>query len=230
MAKAAQSTQSFVIIDTIRDGIVVLKGGGMRAIIKCSSINFALKSQDEQDAIIYQYQNFLNSLDFSIQIFVNSRFLNIDDYIETLEKRQENQQNDLLRIQTTEYIGFIKDFVETTNIISTDFYVTVPFEMREAMGVSKIDGNGKNGGGGGIGGIFSAFFGSKKVMTMDKQRFMSYKNQLMQRVEFVKTGLHRFGVTTKELPTEELIIFLWNLYNPQNLQKRTLMKNIFEQY
>ena len=215
----AQSTQSFVKIDQIREDTVLLKGGGMRAVIKCSSLNFSLKSQDEQDAIIMEFQNFLNSLDFYIQIFINSRFLNIDDYIETLKEKEAEQENDLLRIQTTEYINFIKDFVASTNVISTDFYVIVPFELAEAAG--------KTGGGGGI----LSFLGFGKAPSkMEKKQFLHFKNQLFQRVEFIRAGLHRFGLTTKILSTEELIMLYWNLYNPQNLQKRTLMKSIFEKY
>ena len=214
----AQSTQSFVKIDQIRDGVVLLKGGGMRAVIKCSSLNLALKSQDEQDAVIMEFQNFLNSLDFYIQIFINARFLNIDDYIETLKEKQAEQENELLRIQTEEYINFIKDFVASTNIISTDFYAIVPFELAEAAG--------KTGGGGPL-----SFFGvGKAPAKMEKKQFMHYKNQLSQRVEFIKAGLHRFGLTTKILSTEQLIMLYWNMYNPQNLQKRTLMKSVFEKY
>jgi len=220
MATSAKSTQSFTIIDQIRDGVVIIKGSGMRALIKCSSINFALKSQGEQDAIIFSFQNFLNSLDFSIQIFINSRFLNIDDYIDILKEKEQEQQNDLLRIQTAEYINFIKDFIETTNTVSTDFYVVVPLEILEASGAP----------GGAGGGILSKFEFWKKPATMGKKQFYHYKNQLMQRVEFIKTGLHRLGITTRELSTEELIMLYWNLYNPQNLQKRTLMKSIFEKY
>jgi len=214
----AQSTQSLVLIDQIRDGVVILKKGGLRALIKCSSINLSLKARDEQDAIIFEFQNFLNSLDFSIQIFINSRFLNIDDYIEMLKEKEREQSNDLLRIQTAEYITFIKDFVESTNIVSTDFYVVVPFELAEALG----KGSG--------GGILSLFGMGKKPGAMDVKQFLHFKNQLTQRVEFVRTGLHRMGITTKILPTDELIMLYWNLYNPQNLQKRTLMKSIFEKY
>jgi len=221
MARAAKSTQSFVRIDQIRDGVVLIKGGGMRALMKCSSINFALKSQEEQTAIIYEFQNFLNSLDFSIQIFINSRFLNIDDYIDTLKKKGDEQQNDLLRIQIAEYINFIKEFVETTNIVSTDFYVVVSFEVAEALTAANS----------GLAASMLSIFGlGKKHTTMEKKKFLHYKNQLTQRVEFVKAGLYRLGITTKELSTEELIMLYWNLYNPQNLQKRSLMKGIFEKY
>ena len=214
----AQSTQSFVKIDQIREGVVLLKGGGMRAVVRCSSLNFALKSQDEQDALIFEFQNFLNSLDFYVQIFINSRFLNIDDYVETLKEKEAEQANDLLRIQTTEYINFIKDFVANTNIVSTDFYVVVPFELVEAAG--------KTGGGG-----LLSFFGlARAPAKMEKKQFLHFKNQLSQRVEFIRAGLHRLGLTTKILPTDELIMLYWNLYNPQNLQKRTLMKSIFEKF
>ncbi|MFY9457543.1 MAG: hypothetical protein WAP23_01250 [Candidatus Spechtbacterales bacterium] len=219
MARGAQSTQSFVKIDQIREGVVLLKGGGIRALLKCSSLNFSLKSQDEQDAIIFEFQNFLNSLDFYIQIFVNSRFLNIDDYIETLKAKEAEQENDLLRIQTQEYISFIKDFVASTNIVSTDFYVTIPFEISEAAGKT-----------GGAGGLLSFLGLGKAPAKMARTQFLHYKNQLLQRVEFIRTGLHRFGLTTKILSTEELIMLYWNMYNPQNLQKRTLMKSVFEKY
>ena len=137
-----------------------------------------------------------------------------------LQEKEREQLNDLLRIQTAEYITFIKDFVESTNIVSTDFYVVVPFELAEALGKT----------GSGAGGILSMFGMGKKPGAMDAKQFLHFKNQLMQRVEFVRTGLHRMGLTTKILPTEELIMLYWNLYNPQNLQKRTLMKSIFEKY
>jgi hypothetical protein len=221
MAKAAQSTQSFVQVEQMRDEVLLLKGGGLRALLKCSSLNFALKSGDEQDALIFEFQNFLNSLDFSIQIFVNARFLNIDDYIATLKVKEKEQQNDLLRIQTAEYINFIKDFVETTSIVSTDFYVVIPFEKAEAVGKTEAAGGG---------GILSFLGLGKAPAKMTRQEFLHYKGQLLQRVEFVKTGLHRLGITTELLPTEELIILFWNLYNPMNLQKRTLMKSVFEKY
>lgn len=222
MARTGQSTQSFVLVEQMRDEVLLLKGGGLRALLKCSSLNFALKSGDEQDALIFEFQNFLNSLDFSVQIFINSRFLNIDDYIATLKMKEKEQQNDLLRIQTAEYINFIKDFVETTSIVSTDFYVVIPFERAEAVGKTEA--------GGGAGGLLSFLGLGKAPAKMGRQEFLHYKNQLLQRVEFVKTGLSRLGITTKLLPTEELIMLFWNLYNPMNLQKRTLMKSVFEKY
>lgn len=219
MATAAQSAQSFVLIDQVRDGVVIIKGSGLRALLECSSINFALKSQDEQDAIIFEFQNFLNSLDFPIQIFINSRFLNIDDYIEMLTEKQEKQENDLLRIQTAEYINFIRDFAETTNIVSTDFYVVVPFNISESAG-KMAEG----------GGVLSFLGLGKAPSKMEEKEFLHYHNQMMQRVEFVRTGLHRMSIITKLLTTEELVMLFWNLYNPQNLQKRTLMKSVFETY
>ena len=120
-------------IDAIRDGVAILKGGALRGVLRVSSINFALKSEDEQNAVIFAFQNFLNSLDFEIQIFVSSRFLNIDDYLASLEEIENKQQNELLRIQTQEYRKFVKEFVESANIVSTDFFVVVPFSLYEAQ-------------------------------------------------------------------------------------------------
>ena len=211
MADPKTSTQNVVKIDALRDNVVILKDRAMRALLRVSSINFALKSQDEQDAIIYEFQNFLNSLDFPVQIFVNSRFLNIEDYIEKLEEIERDQENELLRIQTQEYIKFIKDFVESATIVSTDFFVVVPLAIHEAQP--------EGAGGGGLAHL-SALFGlgaAARPATMAPAQFAHYHGQLMQRVDFVAAGLHRMGLITKMMRTEEPISLFFKLYNPPEL-------------
>ena len=123
----SKSTQDFVPISEVRDGVVMLKDGGLRAILLASSINFALKSEDEQTAFIVQFQNFLNSLDFSVQIFVQSRMLDIRPYVATLEAAYKEQLDDLMRIQIREYIEFVKSFTEAANIMTKNFFVVVPY-------------------------------------------------------------------------------------------------------
>ena len=127
MSPATSATQEFVPIKEVRDGIVILKDGGMRAILLCSSLNFALKSEDERNAILLQFQDFLNSLDFSIEILVQSRKLDIRPYLALLEDRETKQENNLLKIQVREYIEFIKNFTESTNIITKHFFIVVPY-------------------------------------------------------------------------------------------------------
>src|SRR5882672_670825 len=122
-----KSTQDFVPVAEVRDGIVVLKDGTLRAILLASSINFALKSEDEQTAFIVQFQNFLNSLDFSCQIFVQSRMLDIRPYVATLEAAYKKQLDDLMRVQIREYIEFVKSFTEAANIMTKNFFVVVPY-------------------------------------------------------------------------------------------------------
>src|SRR6266404_7467895 len=124
---SSRSTQEFVPIAEVRDGIVVLKDGTLRAILLASSINFALKSEDEQTAFIVQFQNFLNSLDFTVQILVQSRMLDIRPYVATLEAAYKEQLDDLMRIQIREYIKFIKSFTEAANIMTKNFFVVVPY-------------------------------------------------------------------------------------------------------
>src|SRR3989344_5103127 len=131
MATASKATQEFVPIKEIRDGIVVLKDGSMRAVLLASSVNFALKSADEQQAIILQFQNFLNSLAFSIQICIQSRELDIRPYIALLEGRYKSEVSDLMKIQIREYIKFVKSFVEQTNIMTKTFFVVIPFSSTQ---------------------------------------------------------------------------------------------------
>src|ERR1700691_3692725 len=139
-AASTRSTQDFEPVSEVRDGVVVLKDGGLRAILLASSINFALKSEDEQTAFIVQFQNFLNSLDFSCQIFVQSRMLDIRPYIATLETQFKEQLDDLMRIQIREYIEFIKSFTEAANIMTKNFFVIVPYSPSIASGKGGIAG------------------------------------------------------------------------------------------
>lgn len=200
MAKInAKATQDLVPIEEIRDGVVVLKDGGLRMVLLASSINFALKSYDEQTAILLQYQNFLNSLDFSIQIMVNSRELDIRPYITTLEERLKEQTTELLKIQVREYIEFIKSFVESTDIMTKRFFVVVPYDP-PAIGAIEAP-------------SWIPFI-KKQTAHTEQTTFEENKNQLEQRVNVVRSGLNSIGVRLANLGTEELVELYFKLFNP----------------
>ncbi len=206
------STQKYVDVEEIRDGVLILKTGALRAVLLVSSINFDLKSSDEQDAIISQYQNFLNSLDFPVQIVVQSRRFNIDPYIELLKEKEVQQANELLRFQMKEYQGFIKNLTEISNIMSKFFYVVIPFSPVENV----------------QGGFFQKMgdiFNQKKTAGLKNEIFDTYRTQLMQRVEHVVAGLSPMGIRATALQTEELIELLYNSYNP-SLFASTIVKNV----
>lgn len=197
-----KATQDFVPIREVRDGVIVLRDGGLRAILLASSINFALKSEDEQTAFIVQFQNFLNSLDFTCQIFVQSRMLDIRPYIATLEVQYKKQMDDLMRIQIREYIGFIKNFTEAANIMTKNFFVVVPYSPAV---ISKE--------GGGL--LSNLPFGPKKTSAEEANRtFEEQVTQLEQRIAIVQQGLVRTGVRTVQLGTEEAIELLYKMFNP----------------
>jgi hypothetical protein len=208
MATASKTTQEFVPIQEIRDGVIILKNGGMRSVVLASSLNFALKSQDEQASILMQFQNFLNSLDFSIQIFIQSKKLDIRPYIALLEDRYKEQVGELMKIQVREYIEFVKTFVENTNIMSKSFFVVVPYDPIPAS----LSNNpltrilpGKN-------------KGKSEKETADSQ-FREYRSQLDQRVSVVEQGLVRCGIRTAELGTEEVVELYYKLFNPGETEK-----------
>lgn len=204
---AGAPAQQFLAIDAIREDVIVLKDGGLRVILMCSSFNFALKSSDEQDAVIFQYQNFLNALDFPIQFAVHSRRLNIEPYLESLAERQRDEESELLKIQISEYREFIKTFVAATNIMSKTFYVIVPFTP---VALQKR---------GFISHAFSLLGMGKKNGAMDARAFEERKRQLWQRADTVTEGLQRFGIRSVPLNTEELIELFYGLYNPTEFEK-----------
>ena len=200
MATSTPAAQQFVPLREVRDGIVLMKDGGMRAILMASSINFALKSEDEQQAILGQFQAFLNTLDFSLQIYVQSRELDIKPYLELLRAREPGQDNDLMRVQLREYIGFIEHFTIETDIMTKSFFVVISYAP---SGVRLT---------GGLGGIWR---GKRADTTaLEQTRFEEDRTQLEQRVAVVEEGLNRIGVRTVLLGTSEIIELFYHLFNP----------------
>lgn len=205
----AKATQDFVPIKEVRDGVVLLKDGSMRMLLMASSINFALKSQDEQNAIILQFQNFLNSLNFSVQIFVQSRRLDIRPYIALLENRLKEQTSELLKLQTREYILFIKTFTDSTSIMTKTFYIVVPYSpsIITTKGASGLLG------------------GNKGETDKDKlSDFQEHRTQLEQRSSVVEQGISRCGIRVVQLGTEELIEVYYKLFNPGEMDKPVVSK------
>jgi hypothetical protein len=198
------ATQEFVPIDDVRDGIVILKDGGMRGMLMASSINFALKSDDERQAILLQFQDFLNSLDFSIQIVAQSRRLDIRPYIALLEGRYKEQTNDLMKIQIEQYMAFIKSFTESTSIMTKNFFIVVPYDAAIISTKSSF---------------MSNFGGKKQSEETKEENFEERKNQLEQRMGVVEQGLSRCGVRVAKLGTDEVVELFYKIFNPGESEK-----------
>jgi hypothetical protein len=199
--EAGKAAQQFVDISEIKDDVVVLKNGALRAVLMVSSINFDLKSTDEQEAIVAAYQNFLNSLDFPLQILVNSRRLDINPYIELLDEKEKEQNNELLRFQISEYRNFIKNLVNTSNIMTKTFYVIVPFAFTEGKKEGFVD-------------RIKVALNPKQAILEKGMEFENFKNQLWQRVDHIIAGLEGTGIRMIPLKTPELIELYYNAYNP----------------
>ncbi len=195
---AEVTTQQFLEIEQIKEGVLILKNKSLRGIIMVSSLNFALKSEDEQAAIIYQFQNFLNSLDFSVEIVIHSRKINITGYLDKLKELEAKQENELLKIQIKEYYNFIKNLITGGSIMSKSFFVVVPFTLIELPGMETTKGVIKKG----------------RVPSLTEDQFQRAKTQLWQRMEFVVLGLRRCGLQCVPLNTSELIELFWSLYHP----------------
>lgn len=208
MALNAKATQDFVPIKEIRDGIAVLKNGDLRAIVLANSVNLSLKSSDEQTATILQFQNFLNTLDFSIQISAQSRRLDIRPYLLSLEERMKVQNEPLLKIQTKEYIDFIRNFTETVSIMTKSFFVVVPYTnnvLRQSSDISSF---------------FNRFFGKNKEEEKKKDQidFEEKRSQLEERVGVIQQGLSRCGIKSAQLGTEEMVEVFYKVFNPGELE------------
>jgi len=211
MAVKSKSAQSFVPIKEIKDGVAILKDGSMRMVLMTSSVNFALKSEDEQTGLLLQFQNFLNSLEFTTQIVIQSRRLDIKPYLATLQERVKEQLNDLMRIQTEEYIEFVRSFTESTNVMTKTFLIVVPYSPKSLVNTKK--------------GLTDKFLPKK-----DKQKtkpesdlnleiFEEARSQLEQRANVIKQGLARVGIRAVPLGTEEIVELYYKIFNPSDTQR-----------
>jgi hypothetical protein len=206
MALNARATQEFVPIKEVRDGVIVLKNGELRAIVLANSTNLSLKSADEQRATILQFQSFLNTLDFPVQISVQSRKLDIRPYLLLLDNRMKVQNEPLLKLQTREYIEFIRNFTETVNIMTKSFFIVVPYTQATLRSDSDI-----------LGSLFSKK-STKEKLSAEKIDFEEKRSQLDQRVSVIEQGLSSCGIKTAQLGTEEIIEVFYKVFNPGELE------------
>ena len=199
--KGKSATQNFLDILEVKDDTIIMKSGALRSVVAVSAINYDLKSSDEQDAIVMNYQNFLNSLDFPIQIIVSSRRINLDKYLDFLNLKEKEQPSELLKFQISEYKNFISKMISVSNIMEKNFYIIVPFSPIE---------NKKSG-------FFSnllTIFNPQKRLANESSSFNANREQLFQRVDHIVAGLSGIGLKLIPLKSQELIELLFKSYNP----------------
>jgi len=202
--KTAASTQKYLPFKAVKEGVVLMKDGSARAVLMVNSINFNLKSQDEQNALLESYQSFLNSLGFPIQIVVQSRILDLDNYLNNLDTISRGQSNELLQLQTKEYTAFVRELIGVANIMSKTFYVVVSY----APGLE-------------IAGNFISRLFHKRLIT-PSGKFQEAKDELKRRAGLVANGLAPLGLNSALLNTEELIDLLYSTYNPDTARRQKL--------
>lgn len=202
--KVEASTQAYLPISEVKEGVVAMKDTSLRAVIIVSSLNFALKSDQEKDAIIVSFQDFLNSLDFPIQILATSRKLNLDNYLGEISKLSEGQKNPLLKIQTDEYLSFLNELLTYSNIMEKRFFVVVPY-YPAGVDISK--------------GLPNPF---AKKEDVPKTSFDDGKRMLSERVESVIAGLSSVGLRCVALGTEDLLELYYTIYNPDTAKSEKI--------
>lgn len=201
MAKINESTQKYLDIAGIKEGTVVMKDGTLRSLVMVSSINFALKSDDEQNAIVAAYVSFLNNISFPLQIVIQSRELNIENYLADLRQREKAQVNELLKMHTAEYINYIEELINLGKIMTKRFYVIVPY--------NPVSDSRK--------GFFSRLteaINPANVVQMERERFLKLRHELSRRVDNVIGGLNSVGLNAVEMDTQSIVDLFYSTYNP----------------
>lgn len=201
--KPGQPTQRFLDIAEIREDVIVMKDGTLRAVLMVSSINFALKSEDEQQAIIQGYMQFLNGLEHPLQVVIQSRRMNIDGYMDRLKQQEETIANELLKTQIRDYMSFVKELVELGEIMQKRFFVVVPYDP--------LEGNEK---GKGFMTKLSAAISPAKIVKLNDKKFHERRDSLLQRASTVAGGLSSMGLQVAMLDTQGLIELYYTSYNP----------------
>lgn len=209
-SKPRQSTQMFLDIAEIKNDTVILKDGTLRAVTMVSSINFALKSEEEQEAIVSGYVTFLNYLDFPIQIMIQSRRLDIENYLKRLEEAERDLTNDLLKMQINDYKAYIKELIELGDIMTKNFFIVVPFSPTEARSS-------------GFFGRLASALSPTKIIQLKDEKLNKFLHELGQRVEHVRMNISSLGLKTVRLDTQSLIELYYNVYNPIVSQNQKLI-------
>ena len=195
MSVKSKPAQEFVNIQDVRDGVAILKDGRMIMVLMVSTMNFALKSEDEKGATLLQFQTFLNSLEFTTQIYIQSRRLDIKPYLNMLRERLKDDMSSLMRIQVEEYITFIKNFTDNSNIMTKTFFIVIPFST--ALGAN-----------------LAATVGNTAQNEKRAERFQNARTQLEQRANIIKQGLTRTGLRVMPLGTDEIVELYYRIFNP----------------
>jgi len=203
------STQKYLDIAEIRDDMVVLRDGTVRAVLMVSSVNFDLKSEEEQQAMVGAYVNFLNSLQFPLQIVVQSRPLNIEDYLQRLVTTEREHSNELLRMQTADYRKFVEDLIQLEKIMSKKFFIVVPYAPGQDNRLKFMD-------------RVVSLFSTAKAVTVSRDRFKKYSRELNKRAIFIYSGITSMGLQARRLNTQALIELYYNSYNPALSQNEHL--------
>lgn len=205
------STLQYLDIAEIKEDVVVLKDGTLRAVLLVSSINFSLKSEEEQNAIIAAYISFLNYLEFPLQIVIQSRKLDIDSYLDRLKKIEKEQTNELLRMQTAEYRQYVSELVEIGDIMTKRFYVVVPYDPISDKQKSWFK-------------RFLGVFTAAKEVKLSQDAFVKRRHALFQRVGHIVGGLASMSIKSVVLDTQSLIELYYNTYNPDVYNKEKLVE------
>jgi hypothetical protein len=195
------STQKYLKIAEFRDDLVMMQDGTLRAVLICSSVNFALKGEDEQSALLSAYMQFLNSLDFPIQIVIQSRKLDIDNYIRRLKDAEKKLQNELLKNQIAGYIDYIQQLIEMQEIMTKKFFIVVPFNPLGAKNKSFVQRLKET--------LFPA-----DLIKVKRDTLAKYKQELNIRISNIQSNLQAMSVESAVLDTQGLIELFYNVYNP----------------
>lgn len=211
-AQTSKSTQNTLLITEIKDGVVIMRDGSLRGVILGSAINFDLMSSEEQTAVEYAYQGFLNSLHFPVQIVIKSQKIDLDSYLEKLQGLRSNQPNEMLAVLMEDYIANIKALVEEVNIMDKQFFVVVPyFPMAKDKKSSSL-----------ITGLKEAFQPTPMI-SIGEEEFRQYKQELSQRMALVSSGMTQMGIRAIALGTQELIDLYYSWYNPDTASNQKLI-------
>jgi hypothetical protein len=216
VASNPNSTQNTLQIAEIRDGIVIMSDGSYRSVVMVKSINFDLMSQSEQEAVEFSYQGFLNSLYFPIQIFIRSQKVDLQPYIQKLDKIRSEHDNMLLALLMEDYISYIDQLGQQTNIMDKKFYVVIPYfpsvDVQKALTQSKNF----------ITGVVSLFDKKEQHVVINEEDLEKAKTELRNRVQAVLSGLLQSGIQGLPLDTQELIELYYDTYNPDTATRQQL--------
>ena len=233
--KAINSIYKFMEFDEVTDNMIIRKNRQQYVmVIQCKGINYDLLSEDEKNAVEAGFVEFLNTLRFPVQLYIQTRTLNLSEILNEYDKRIEDINSQIIKINSQIQMAQARGNLEAVNRLqfekkrkenileygeSIEEYTAKISESRNILQQKTY--------------IVISYFTSEygDVSTYSKEEINDIAfTELYTRAQTLIRALSSAEVSGKVLNSEEIAELLYVAYNRDQSERYTLRDALNAQY